>query len=29
MSGTGISLFSSIIKDKKVVNLEIEDLLKQ
>ena len=29
MSGTGISLFSSIIKDKKFVNLEIEDLLKQ
>jgi len=29
MSGTGISLFSSIIKDEKVVNLEIEDLLKQ
>ena len=29
MSGTGISLFSSILKDKKVVNLEIEDLLKQ
>ena len=29
MSGADISLFSSIIKDKEVVNLEIEDLLKQ
>ena len=29
MSGSDISLFSYIIKDKEVVNLEIEDLLKQ
>ena len=29
MSGADINLFSSIIKDKEVVNLEIEDLLKQ
>ena len=29
MTGADISLFSSIIKDKEVVNLEIEDLLKQ
>ena len=29
MSGADISLFSPIIKDKEVVNLEIEDLLKQ
>ena len=29
MSGADITLFSSIIKDKEVVNLEIEDLLKQ
>jgi len=29
MSGADISLFSSIIKDKEVVNLEIEDLLKE
>ena len=29
MSGTDVSLFSHIIKDKEVANLEIEDLLKQ
>ena len=29
MSGSDISLFSYISKDKEVVNLEIEDLLKQ
>jgi len=29
MTGADISLFSSIIKDKEVINLEIEDLLKQ
>ena len=29
MSGADITLFSSIIKDKEVVNLEIEDLLKE
>ena len=29
MSGTDINLFSHIIKDKEVTNLEIEDLLKQ
>ena len=29
MSGADITLFSSIIKDKEVANLEIEDLLKQ
>ena len=29
MSGSDKSLFSDIIKEKEVVNLEIEDLLKQ
>jgi hypothetical protein len=29
MTGSDINLFSSIINDKEVINLEIEDLLKQ